>query len=133
MLSRVGSAHAKRSAGYPVASLHVEGRRIRLRFQFNQHSRLLNFTFVRIVYFWVEWDQHNLVFCDVFQNLREPPLLVSFRSIHEFVVVVRDAGFKFANKVCVAKENFLGDYLFKVLRLVCTSRCHLGLKKILST
>ena len=126
-----GAALASRRLAQSGPSLHVESGLVAARLQLNQHRRLLLVTpVVRIVYFRVERYQHYIILCDVLHYLGKFALLVSFRSVHQAVIIVWHAIFKIANKTCIAEEDLL-SHNFHILRHAIVASCHLLSKVVL--
>jgi len=72
------------------------------RFELDEHRCLLLLTLVRVVDLWVEWNQYDIVTCNVIEDLREAALLLSLRPPHQVVVVVWQAVFEVTDEARVA-------------------------------
>ena len=87
-------------------------------------------TFVRIIYFRVERYQHYIILRDVFQDFGKPSFLVSFRSVHQVVIILWHTIFKFPNEARIAEEDLLCNDIH-VLRHNTRILCHLSAQVVL--
>ena len=110
--------------------VHVERGLVAARLQLDQHRRLLLLTLVRVVYFRVERYQHYIILSNVFQDLGKPSLLVSFRSVHQAVIIDWHTIFKFPNEARIAEEDLLCNDIH-VLRHNTRIFCHLSAQVVL--
>ena len=76
-----------------------------LSMEFNEHWSSLELALIGRL--WEEWNQNDVVVCDIFQNFFILSLLVSFRLVHHFFIVVWLAVLKLSQKVRIAVQNFL--------------------------
>ena len=83
-------------------------------FELDEHGSLRFVLLVRIVDLRVEGDQNDVVLGDVFQNFGKASFLIGFRPVHQAVIVVWHAVFKFSDEARVAKEDRLSGN-FEVL------------------